>query len=249
MRNTLAFIIAATVFAGCGQQKTASPTAAAPVKSATPAALAAPASAGLTGKVLESFNGGGYTYLRLATASGQEWAAIREANVAVGDTVTVDAQMTMEKFASPSLNRTFDRIVFGTLATGGGAAAAPTASPAQHMQAPVATDVHVEKAAGGMTVAEIWAQKSKLNNTEVVVRGKVVKFRPEIMGVNWLHIQDGTGSPASGNNDLTVTTSEVVAQGDTVTVKGTVAAEKDFGAGYKYPVIVEKAKVLPPARP
>lgn len=244
MRNTLALIIAATVFAACNQQKTASPAAAAPVKSAMPAAAAAPGSSGLTGTVLESFNGGGYTYLRLATASGEEWAAIREASVAKGDTVTIDAQMTMEKFESPSLNRTFDRIVFGTLATGGAAPMAPTASPAQHMQAPAAADVHVEKAAGGMTVAEVWAQKSKLNNTEVVVRGKVVKFRPEIMGVNWMHIQDGSGSPASGDNDLTVTTSEVVKQGDTVTVKGTLAAEKDFGAGYKYPVIIEKAKVV-----
>ncbi len=244
MRNTLALIMAATVFAACGQQKTATPAAATPVKSAVPAVAAAPGSSGLTGKVLETFNGGGYTYLRLTTASGEEWAAIREANVSIGDTVTVDAQMTMEKFASPSLNRTFDRIVFGTLATAGAAAAAPPASPIQHMQAPVAADVRVEKPAGGMTVAEVWAQKSKLNNTEVVVRGKVVKFRPEIMGVNWMHIQDGTGSPASGNNDLTVTTSEVVAQGDTVTVKGTVAADKDFGAGYKYPVIVEKAKVV-----
>lgn len=245
MRNTLALIIAATVLAACGQQKAATPAAATPVKSALPAAAAAaPGSSGLTGKVLESFNGGGYTYLRLATASGEEWAAIREANVATGDTVTVDAQMTMEKFASPSLNRTFDRIVFGTLATGAGAPVAPTASPAQHMQAPAAADVHVEKASGGLTVAEVWAQKSKLNNSEVVVRGKVVKFRPEIMGVNWMHIQDGSGSPASGNNDLTVTTSEVVAQGDTVTVKGTLAADKDFGAGYKYPVIVEKAKLL-----
>jgi hypothetical protein len=247
MRNTLALIIAATVFAACGQQKAASPAAAAPVKSPAPAAAApaaAPGASSLTGKVLESFNGGGYTYLRLATASGEEWAAIREASVPTGETVTVDAQMTMEKFQSPSLNRTFDRIVFGTLATGGAAPMAPTASPAQHMQAPAVADVHVEKASGGVTVAEVWAQKSKLNNTEVVVRGKVVKFRPEIMGVNWVHIQDGSGSPASGNNDLTVTTSEVVKQGDTVTVKGTVAADKDFGAGYKYPVIVEKARIV-----
>ena len=64
MRNTLALIIAATVFAACGQQKAASPAAAAPVKSPAPAAAApaaAPGASSLTGKVLESFNGGGYT--------------------------------------------------------------------------------------------------------------------------------------------------------------------------------------------
>ena len=246
MRNAFALIIAAAVIAGCGQQKTAAPAAAAPVKSPSPAApVAAPSELSrLTGKVLESFNGGGYTYLRLATASGEEWAAVRETNVQKGDTVTVEVQMTMEKFASPSLNRTFDRIVFGTVATEGA-----MGSASQHMQVAPAADVRVEKAAGGMTVAEVWAGRTKLDKNEVVVRGKVVKFRPAIMGTNWMHIQDGTGSAATGDNDLTVTTSEVVAQGDTVTIKGTLAADKDFGAGYKYAVIVEKAAVLPPPVP
>jgi len=246
MRKTFALIIAAAVVAGCGQKNTVASAAAAPVKSAATAAPAVPASdsSRLTGKVIETFNGGGYTYLRLATTSGEEWAAVREANVAKGETVTVEAQMTMEKFASPSLNRTFDRIVFGTVATEGA-----MGSASQHMQVAPAADVRVEKVAGGMTVAEVWAGRAKLDKNEVVVRGKVVKFRPDIMGTNWMHIQDGTGSAASGDNDLTVTTSEVVAQGDTVTIKGTVAADKDFGAGYKYAVIVEKAIVLPPARP
>jgi hypothetical protein len=235
MRKTLILIAAVVLAAGCGQQNNAAPAAAA----STPAKPAAASQ--LTGKVLETFNGGGYSYLRIATASGEEWAAVREASVAVGDTVTVDAQMTMEKFASPSLNRTFDRIMFGTIA--GANVAAPSGSASQHMKAPAA-DVHVEKASGGMTVAEVWAAKRKLDRSEIVVRGKVVKFRADIMGVNWMHIQDGTGSPASGDNDLTVTTSEVAAEGDTVTVKGTVAADKDFGAGYRYPVIVEKAKLV-----
>ena len=80
MRNTFALIIAATVVAGCGQQKAATPAAATPVKAAVPAAaVAAPSPSSpssLTGKVLETLNGGGYTYLGLATASGEEWAAI-----------------------------------------------------------------------------------------------------------------------------------------------------------------------------
>ena len=224
MRNTLACIIAATVFTACGQQEATSPAAATSVKSVAPAAAPAPGSPSLTGRVLETFNGGGYTYLRLATASGEEWAAIREANVSTGDTVTVATQMTMEKFASPSLNRTFDRIVFGTLATGGG-------TPAQHMQAAPAAGVHVDKAPGGMTVAEVWAAKSRLNNTEVVVRGKVVKFRPQIMGMNWIHIQDGSGSAASGDNDLTVTTSEAVALGDRPCAVLLREGDRFFGSG------------------
>jgi hypothetical protein len=39
----------------------------------------------------------------------------------------------------------------------------------------------------------------------------------------WVHIRDGSGDPA----------------------KGTLYKDKDFGSGYKYKVIVEKATVKP----
>jgi hypothetical protein len=63
------------------------------------------------------------------------------------------------------------------------------------------------------------------------------------MGKNWLHVRDGSGSKAAKDNDLTVTTDVVAKVGDVVTVTGTVSVDKDFGAGYAYPVIVENAKL------
>jgi len=92
-------------------------------------------------------------------------------------------------------------------------------------------------------VAEVWAQKDKLKDAPVAVRGKVVKFLPGIMGKNWLHLRDGSGSREKGDDDITVTTSETAAVGDVVLVSGVVRIDKDFGAGYRYPVIVEEAKV------
>ena len=53
-----------------------------------------------------------------------------------------------------------------------------------------------------------------------------------VMDKNWLHIRDGSGT--DGTNDLTVTTSAEVKVGDTVTISGTLAIDKDFGAGYAY---------------
>ena len=217
---------------------------------AAPGAAAPAANNLLTGKVLETFNGGGYTYVRLATASGEEWAAVRETKVNLGDTVSISAEMTMEKFKSNTLNRTFDRIAFGSMAGEGGGApaqmpagmASGMGSATQHMKVP-GVEVKVEKAAGGKTVAEVWAGKGSLGGKEVVVRGKVVKFLGGIMGTNWMHLQDGSGSAGKGDNDLTVTTDAVVAKGDVVTVKGTLAVDKDFGSGYRYAVIIEKASV------
>ena len=73
--------------------------------------------------------------------------------------------------------------------------------------------------------------------------GKVVKFLPGIMGKNWLHLRDGSGARANGDDDITVTTGDSAAVGDVVLVRGTVRIDKDFGAGYRYAVMVEEAKV------
>ena len=201
----------------------------------------------VTGKVAETFDTGGYTYLKLQTANGEQWAAVRQAPVKKGQTVTMDVQMTAEKFESKTLKRTFDRILFGSLEESGAPALPPGASvpqAQQHMSAPAAADttpIKVEKA--GKTVAEIWASRAELKDGKVMVRGKVVKFLGGIMGKNWIHLRDGSGSSDKGDNDLAVTTNDTVAVGDIVLVSGVVHVDKDFGAGYRYPVIVEEAAV------
>jgi hypothetical protein len=71
----------------------------------------------------------------------------------------------------------------------------------------------------------------------------VVKFNPGIMGKNWVHLRDGSGKQEKGDNDITVTTQDMTSVGDTVVAKGMVRLDKDFGAGYAYPVIVEDARL------
>lgn len=101
----------------------------------------------------------------------------------------------------------------------------------------------IAKAEGGKTIAEVYAGKDALAGTKVTVRGKVVKTNSGIMGKDWLHVRDGSG--ADGTNDLTVTTppGTLPKVGDTVVVTGTVVLNKDFGMGYKYPVMLEDAEV------
>ena len=84
----------------------------------------------------------------------------------------------------------------------------------------------------------------ELNGKTVVVRGKIMKVSPRIMGRNWIHLQDGTGNPDKNTHDLVVTTTEEPqSDWDVITMEGVVAANKDFGSGYKYAVIVENANV------
>ncbi len=103
----------------------------------------------------------------------------------------------------------------------------------------------VQKATGAnaYTVGDVFAKAAALNNKKIRVRGQVVKVSTKIMGKNWVHIQDGTGNPNNNTHDLVVTTMSEPAKGDTVTVDGTMSADKDFGAGYRYSAIIEDATV------
>src|SRR6478736_5357307 len=83
----------------------------------------------LKGEVLEAKDVEIYTYLRLKTKDGEVWAAVNKAPIRKGAQVTIENAMEMRDFKSKGLNRTFDRIVFGTLAGAAPAAGAPHSTP------------------------------------------------------------------------------------------------------------------------
>lgn len=204
-----------------------------------------------SGTVSETMNAGGYTYVKLDGSQGQVWAAAPETSVKVGDAVSFVGGMPMAGFRSNTLDRTFDMVYFvpGLTINGADPAAAKAAAAQSPGTAsanaadadPAAKIGPMAKAKGGQTVAEVFAKRDALSGKEVLIRGQVVKYNAGIMGRNWVHLQDGSG--AAGTSDLTVTTSSSAEVGATVLVKGTLALNKDFGAGYAYEVIVEDATV------
>jgi hypothetical protein len=218
---------------------------------AGPAPAAAPAT--VKGVVLETRDAGGYTYLRLKTQGKETWAAVNRALVRTGAEVTIENVMVMTDFESKSLKKTFPTILFGTLgasgqsATGGSAWSLVKPGPARPAAgqdaATAAGDAPVARAAGrnARTVAEVVGQGAQLKDKPVSVRARVVKYNPGIMGRNWLHVRDGSGSGAAGSNDILVTTTAAAEVGEVVTVQGTVRTDRDFGAGYAYKVMIEDA--------
>ena len=141
-------------------------------------------------------------------------------------------------------------VSIGALAAGGDALAAGKATSGGSEGAPAkaaSEPIKVEKAKGAdaYTVSETYEKAGKLDKKKVVVRGKVVKVSRGIMGKNWVHLRDGSGDPGKGTNNLVVTTQDSPKVGDVVTAKGTLYMDKDFGAGYKYRVIVEEAAITP----
>jgi hypothetical protein len=207
------------------------------------------------GKVIETMNTGGYTYVSVDTGARVFWAAAPQFAVEVGETVTVPAGSLMRDHHSNTLDRTFDEIYFvnaigveggesvGVPAGYGEAAAMESHSRSGGGAQSTSVDLSgIAKADGGKTIGEIFDERSALSGQEVQVRAKVVKFTPRIMGTNWIHLQDGT-SGSGGENDLTVTTANTADVGSTVLVRGKVILDKDFGFGYRYDVMIENAEV------
>jgi hypothetical protein len=254
MRRLSVVLLVALAVAGCKKKEPAPPQ---PQAGAVPGA---PQGTGATvkGTVLERLDAAPYSYLRIKSDAGEVWAAVPKTEIDKGADVVVSGAMPMNDFESKTLKRKFEVVYFGTIGgaepPGGPVPAAEPGTPgpasmaAQHAAAAAGPsdvgNVKVAKATGAdaRTVAEVFAQRAALKEKPVTIRAKVVKYNEGIMGRNWIHIRDGSGT-AGKDNDLTVTTDEKASVGDVVIVKGTVRTEKDFGAGYSYPVIIEDAKL------
>ncbi len=258
---------------GCGDKATtrdieATTSQAAAGHTDEPAAHGQEAAAAPAGEILETMDSGGYSYVHLDMGTEKVWiAGPATPDLKVGERVAFDGAMEMRDFHAKSLDRTFESILFvGQIAKEGEIAAAGTgggmhggaggmggmggmggSSSADEPISGTKTLLEnakvegVAKAAGGHTVAEIYAQAADLGGKEILLSARVVKFSPNIMGTNWMHVQDGSGDDAT--SDLTVTSDGHAQVGDLVLVMGKLSVDKDFGAGYKYHVIIEGATV------
>ncbi len=231
-----------------------------------------PQPAAYSGKVVEKQDASTYTYVRLDDGAGNEiWAAVPQTQLEIGEEIALKGGSVMTNFNSKTLNRTFESIIFAsgvirdsdnqTVRTPGGAngsssgavqsAASPHGMTSQSAggssRAMVSfSGVKVEKstAQNGHTVGELFAEAPNLKDQKVTVKGRVVKISRNIMGKNWLHIQDGTGDPTTNTHDLVVTSSAIAEKGTIISLKGVLAAGKDFGFGYRYDVLIEDAVVV-----
>lgn len=246
----LALSLTLLLVAGCNQEQAATKIAEPPPQENAPATpnLGDVVAAG---KVTETMNAATYTYVCVDTGSEKVWAAAPQCEVKVGDEVTIPRGTPMQNFHSNSLNRDFEVIYFVNAILGPNGQnpskqgqTATDQAPTGGNSVPANIDLSdLAKPEGGKTVAELFAQQADLSGKEVTVRGKVVKFNANIMGKNWLHLQDGSGDAAAKTNDLTITTAGTVKVGDTILVTGTLVLNKDFGFGYQYDVMIEEASV------
>ncbi len=202
---------------------------------------------GHSGVVVSSIQVGSYTYVELDEGDEVVWIAGPPTSLKKGDKLTTSIGAEMRDFFSKSLQRNFPVIFFVSridvegapepLATEGEVAAIGSVEKAS---AP--SEGEVASAAGVYNLADVFDQRGDLQGKRIKVRGKIVKSSGFILGKYWYHIQDGTDM-GPHNADLVMTTDTEAEAGDVIEAVGMLMLDRDFGRGYKYPIILEDAEV------
>lgn len=196
-------------------------------------------------KVEEVIQTSQYTYLKVSENGTENWIAITRQEAAVGQTYYYDKALEMTNFKSKELNRTFNIIYFVQGISAQPIAAADMQSPENHtgkVAEGKKEGISVTPATGSVTIAELYKSRTNYAGKIIKMKGQVVKINEQVMGKNWIHLQDGTGE--SGDFDLTVTTLAGAKMDEVVTFEGTISINKDFSHGYVYEVIMEDAKLV-----
>ncbi|MFV0591281.1 MAG: hypothetical protein ACK5M7_07845 [Draconibacterium sp.] len=198
-------------------------------------------------EVTEVVQGKTYTYLNVKENMADRWVAVSHQEAKPGDVFYYDDALQMTDFHSKEIDRTFDVIYFvnqisKTPLNTQQPMAAEMPSGHTGKVAAKSAEVELQKANGEITIADVFTKRNDFTGKEFEIRGVVVKVNEQVMGKNWVHIQDGTSG--DGKFDLTITTQADVEVGEEVTFKGKLTLEKDFGAGYFYDVIMEDASLV-----
>ena len=192
------------------------------------------------GKVIDKISAKGYTYLQVSENKNDYWIAVPTMEIEIGETVYFSRFMVMVDFSSENIDKSFDEILFVE-----DARKSPTPDEMKKIHSGATStekqEIRVEPLKEGKTIQQLYSDKSALNGEVVKVKGQVTKFNKQIMKRNWIHIQDGTGD--ENEYDLVITSNTDVQVGDIIIAEGKVAVDKDFGAGYFFPVMIEEAQI------
>lgn len=189
-------------------------------------------------EVFETLETERYSYLHVIGENGDTaWVATRKADFQKGGVYRYRNALLKTNYYSTEFDRTFDRIYLVSEIQGRGASPNsnvfknPEAAPKTSGQAPVA---------GSTPIAEIVQNASDWSGKTVQVSGEVVKVNPNIMGRNWIHLQDGS----MNSFDFVITSEQMVPVGHSVTFKGVLQTDRDFGSGYAYDIILEQGTLV-----
>ena len=178
-----------------------------------------------------------YVYLRVKEGSDEFWIATIKREIEVGKTYFYRDGLLKTNFESKEHNRVFDRMYLVSTLLQHDHGDRTSSQESESSQPAINGNIDVK---GSIKIADLVANPKKYEGKVIQISGKCVKVNPNIMGRNWIHLKDGS----KDDFDLVITCSSAVHEGHLVTMIGKVALNKDFGAGYQYPIILEEGEFV-----
>lgn len=196
------------------------------------------------GIVTEVLNTDRYTYLELQDKDQKYWIAITRQPINIGEKIVFSDGILKNNFESKEFNRLFETIyLVSRFQRFGKKANTPDERVVEKDIAETNQNEsktgNIEKLLpdGSTPINNLLSNSAEYEGKKVLVSGTVIKVNYNIMGKNWVHLRNGD----KNRQDFTLTTTENVMEGESVTFEGTIHTNRDFGAGYFYDVIMEDA--------
>ena len=180
-----------------------------------------------------------YTYLKVSEKEKQFWIAANKVDAKIGETYYYVGGDLKTNFKSNSLDRVFDELyLVGNLVSSnhGNLPEVNTSSSSNSDNIETET-VHSK---GSVKISDLVKNAQQYEGQKVQIDGVCTKINLGIMNRNWIHLKDGS----MDDYDLVVTSNEDVPVGSKVTIQADVVLNKDFGAGYKYELILENGVLV-----
>ncbi|MCF8274416.1 MAG: hypothetical protein K9I95_11345 [Flavobacteriaceae bacterium] len=192
-----------------------------------------------------------YVYLNVTEGEENYWIAARSMEVKVGESYYYKGGLLKTNFESKEYNRVFDKVILvSSLVTAAnhGTDGAASNGVINTSKTPVNTtkqdiEMHTEKIVqkqGSIKISELVKNPKKFEGQTIQLDGVCTKINAGIMDRNWIHIKDGS----KDDYDLVITSDAFIPEGAVFTIKAVVVLNKDFGAGYKYDLILENGTIV-----
>jgi len=208
----------------------------------TVTALACMASVALaqTGAIHEAqikhvVHAGSYTYLGVKSGEREYWVVTSPVNLPVETWIRFKEEVATPYYESKALGQRLEDVVFTSSLE-----YRSHLDERQHL-AYITEKVAVSpyQAKGTVSIQEAQEGRKGFAGKTIEIRAKVVKVSQNILGRNWVHLQDGTGSGEEIGR-IVATSSALPKVGEIVRAKGKVSVDKDFGSGYVYAIVLEE---------
>ncbi|NHF59650.1 hypothetical protein FK220_009880 [Flavobacteriaceae bacterium TP-CH-4] len=190
-----------------------------------------------------------YTYAKVKEGRREYWIATGKQTVQKDSTYFYAEALLKTSFESKEHERVFDTLYLVNkllpkdhgfiLANTNKGAGLLTKSGLDNAGKGISMDMK-EASVELITIAELVQNPRRFQDKIIELSGKCVKVNAGILQRNWIHLRDGS----QDDFDLVITSEEEVAKGATITVRGIVRLDQDFGSGYSYPILVEEGTVI-----